>query len=98
MGQLAYNVALWTGLTLVLAAIIHIGIVLAFPWVVGIRLRSMGEPNMVVHAARVSADNNPIRRGSPDLIYSLCAFDVSRGPLHITAPYRARTCRCRAMR
>ncbi len=86
MSNLAQSVALWIGLTLLLAAVIHIGIVLAIPYVVGIRLRSMAERNTLVHGAKPTADLNPIRRSSPDLIYSVCAYDLSKGPLHITAP------------
>ena len=86
MSELAQSVALWTGLTLLLGAAIHIGIVLAIPYAVGIRLRSMAERNTIVHAAKPSADFNPIRRGSPDLIYSACSYDLSKGPLHVTAP------------
>ena len=33
-----------------------------------------------------SAGNDQVRRSSPDLIYSACPFDLSDGPLHITAP------------
>lgn len=69
-----------------LGAAIHIGIVLAIPYVVGIRLRSMAERNTIVHVAKPSADFNPIRRGSPDLIYSACSYDLSKGLLHVTAP------------
>jgi len=86
MSKLVQGAVLWIGLTLLLAAAIHIGIVLALPYVVGIRLRSMAERNTIVHAARPTADFNPIRRSSPDLIYSACPYDLSEGPLHITAP------------
>jgi uncharacterized membrane protein len=86
MSQLTQSIALWIGLTLLLGAGVHLTIVLAIPYVVGIRLRSMGERNIIIHAAKPSADNNRIRRASPDLIYSLCAYDLSQGPLHITAP------------
>jgi uncharacterized membrane protein len=86
MSDVVQNVGLWLGLTLLLGAAVHLGIILAIPYVVGIRLRSMGEPNVVVHSAKPSADFNPIRRASPDLIYSACPYDLSQGPLHVTAP------------
>lgn len=86
MSEFAQSVAVWIVLTLLLAAALHIGIVLAIPYVVGIRLRSMAERNTIVHAARPTADFNPIRRSSPDLVYSACPYDLSEGPLHITAP------------
>jgi uncharacterized membrane protein len=86
MSELAQNTALWVGLTLLLGAVVHFGLVLAIPYVVGIRLRSMAERNTIVHGAKPTADFNPIRRSSPDLIYSVCPYDLSEGPLHITAP------------
>jgi len=86
MNRHVQKLILWVGLTLLLAAAVHWGVVLAMPYVVGIRLRSMAEPNLLVHAARPSAVFNPIRRSSPDLIYSACSYDLSDGPLHITAP------------
>ena len=47
---------------------------------------SLGEGNTVVHAARPKAGNDQVRRSSPDLVYSACVFDLSDGPLHVTAP------------
>jgi uncharacterized membrane protein len=86
MGELVQSVALWIGLALLVATAVHLGIVLAIPYMVGIRLRSMAERNTIIHGAKPSADFNPVRRGSPDLIYSVCAYDLSQGPLHIAAP------------
>ena len=80
------SIALWMAWTLLLAIVTHIGIVLAIPWVVGIRLRSMAERNTVVHGAQPTAGFDSVRRSSPDLIYSVCVYDLSKGPLRITAP------------
>jgi uncharacterized membrane protein len=77
---------LWIGMTLLLGMAVHLGIVLAIPWVVGLRLRSMTTPNTIVHPPKPSADYNPVRRSGTDLIYSACAYDLSHGPLRITAP------------
>jgi uncharacterized membrane protein len=86
MTEFVQSVTLWIGLTVLLAAAIHLGIVLAVPYLVGIRLRAMAERNTIVHAPRPTADFNPIRSSSPDLIYSACPYDLSDGPLRITAP------------
>ena len=64
MSELVQSVALWIGLALLLGTAIHIGIVLTIPYAVGIRLRSMAERNTIVHAAKPSADFNPIRRAA----------------------------------
>jgi uncharacterized membrane protein len=86
MSDLVLHLAPWMGLMLLVAAAVHLAIILAIPWVVGIRLRAMGERNVIIHAARLSADYNPVRRSSPDLLYSACPYDLSQGPLRITAP------------
>lgn len=86
MAEWAQPVAVWFGLTILLAASVHLAVILAIPWAVGRYLRSMGEPNVIVHADRPSANNNRIRRASPDLIYSLGSYDLSNGPLHVVAP------------
>lgn len=86
MSKRAKSIAFWIGLTALLSAAIHIGIVLAIPYAVGIRLRSMGEPNTIVHGPQPSASFNPVRMSSPDLIYSACPYDLSDGPLRVTAP------------
>lgn len=86
MSELVQSIALWGGLTLLTSAAIHCGVVLAIPYIVGIRLRCMAERNTIVHAAKPTAGDNPVRRSSPDLIYSAVSYDLSGGPLRITAP------------
>jgi uncharacterized membrane protein len=86
MSEVARSTVLWISLSLSLGTAVHLGIVLAIPWLVGMRLRSLAEPNTVVHAPKPSADYNPIRRSGTDLIYSACSYDLSQGPLHVKAP------------
>jgi uncharacterized membrane protein len=86
MSEFVQSAVLWIGMTFLLGAAIHLGIVLAIPWVVGLRLRSLANPNTIVHAPKPSADYNPVRRSGTDLIYSACAYNLAHGPLHITAP------------
>jgi uncharacterized membrane protein len=86
MSELLWSAALWTGLTLALGTAVHLGIVLAIPWIVGRRLQSMAAPNTILHPPKISADYNPVRRSGTDLIYSVCAYDLSQGSLHISAP------------
>jgi len=42
--------------------------------------------NALYHAPPITAANQEVVRSSPDLIYSICAFDLSDGPLRVTAP------------
>ncbi len=86
MSEIAQSIAIWTVLTALLAAAMHLGIVLAIPQVVGYRLRSMAPRNTILHTPKPTVDYNPIRRASPDLIYSACPYDLSAGPLRVTAP------------
>ncbi len=41
--------------------------------------------NQWVHAPRTSEKSRTVVRPSPDLAYSSCIYDLSRGPVHVTA-------------
>lgn len=41
--------------------------------------------NGIIHAQQVTAQSRSIVMPSPDMLYSVCSFDLSQGPLHITA-------------
>jgi hypothetical protein len=43
-------------------------------------------PNRFMFGKMATADNQPIVRPSPDLVYSSCVFDVSKGPVLIDVP------------
>ncbi len=76
----------WVVATLVLAAAVHIATVWYLPhFVMNRALAKMGAPNMVHHGVRVTAASRGIVRPSPDLLYSTCPFDLSKGPLLVTA-------------
>ncbi|HEY5237566.1 MAG TPA: DUF1254 domain-containing protein, partial [Rhizomicrobium sp.] len=47
--------------------------------------------NTIHHTARVDAASRAIVRPSPDLLYSDCPYDLSHGPLRVTAPVPAGT-------
>ncbi|MBY0521326.1 MAG: DUF1254 domain-containing protein [Sphingomonas sp.] len=56
------------------------------------RVSQAGGPNRMTHAPVVTAQSRAIVRPSPDLLYSSCPFDVSKGPVLIDvatvpAPY-----------
>ncbi|WP_297736268.1 DUF1254 domain-containing protein [uncultured Maricaulis sp.] len=48
-----------------------------------------GEAGRVRHAPPVTADNQTIVRASPDILYSVCLYDLNDGPLRIEAPWPA---------
>ena len=43
----------------------------------------------VRHAPRLREDNQTIVRASPDILYSVCAYDLSEGDLALTVPWPA---------
>lgn len=86
MDQFVHGVLPWICLTLGLGAVVHLGIVLSIPWLAGAYLRSLEPPNAIFHAPKISAAYNPIRRSGTDLIYSVCNYNLSRGPLRVAAP------------
>lgn len=49
------------------------------------RVSKVGGPNRFTHAPLATAESRAIVRPSPDLAYSSCPFDLSKGPLLIDA-------------
>lgn len=78
--------------TLVLAAVFHIAAVAFLPDVImavvsKIALQSSkASVNSAIHRPRVSHDQQTIVMPSPDLLYTLCVYDVSQKPLRIKVP------------
>jgi uncharacterized membrane protein len=82
----------WILITLVLAAGFHLIALALFPRAImalavkRILKRSGAEINTLVHSPRVNVDTRNIVKPSPDLLYSICVYDVGEKPLRITAP------------
>ncbi len=76
--------------TIILGGIIHISAVLIWPGFVMDRLVTgideQAGLGVIAHAPRATSESRTVVRPSPDLIYSICAFDVSKAPLRISAP------------
>lgn len=45
-----------------------------------------GGVNTLVHAPRVTEESRDVVRPAPDLAYSICAYDVSDGPVRLVLP------------
>jgi uncharacterized membrane protein len=76
--------------TLALAAAFHVLTVMAFPRAIMFAFAWRGKdlglsPNVLYHQPRVTAVSRTVARPSPDLLYSVCAYDVSKAPLRISA-------------
>lgn len=85
----------WVVAAIVGAAVVHAVVVLALPWVI-MRLAINGVAerngyNAATFPPRADETARAIVRPSPDLLYSLCAFDVASSPLRITTEVPAET-------
>jgi uncharacterized membrane protein len=73
---------------LVIAAIVHIGTIHGLPRVLmntAMQRLSSGHYNTWHLGARVTPASRSVVRPSPDLAYSACPYDLSRGPVRIEA-------------
>ena len=77
----------WIAATILVAAIVHLGSIWLLPRVVMMRaLDRLGTPN-VMHVGHLpDATSRTIVRPSPDILYASCPYDLSKGPLQVTAP------------
>jgi uncharacterized membrane protein len=79
------------GLVAVVAAVIaHLATVFAAPYVLmNAAMDRISRDGKVVnrwsHPPRTSAKSRNVVRPSPDLAYSACVYDLSSGPVHVTA-------------
>tara|TARA_R110002124_G_scaffold67064_4_gene182309 strand:+ start:1631 stop:2158 length:528 start_codon:yes stop_codon:yes gene_type:complete len=75
---------------LVLAAIVYTAALYALPNAIMARVISKigqgGAENVFVHQPLPTAEARGVVRPSPDLAYSICLIDLSKGPMHITVP------------
>ena len=78
---------LWSVATLAVAAAVHVGTLYALPRRIMARaVTRMGSPNTMHFGERPNETSRTVVRPSPDFLYSACPFDLSKGPLKITAP------------
>jgi uncharacterized membrane protein len=77
----------WIAATLVIAALVHVGTVAAIPHLIMHRmLAQAGTVNVIHFGKRPDASARGVVRPSPDLLYSICPFDLSKGPLRVRSP------------
>ncbi len=86
MSEHARERFLWVAAIVVVAVLVHIGSVYMVPQLVMARaLAAMGAPNTMRYPKRPDATARAIVMPSPDLLYSTCPFDLSKGPLRVHA-------------
>jgi uncharacterized membrane protein len=77
----------WIAATLAVAFVVHFGSMMLLPHLVMNRaLAQMGAANTIHHGRRADATSHGVVRPSPDLLYSSCPFDLSKGPVRVRAP------------
>jgi uncharacterized membrane protein len=82
---------LWTALaTLVFALAVHLAVVAYIPYkamdtVMNVRFKELPY-NALVSGTPITVESRNVVRPSPDLLYSVCKYDVSQRPLLITCP------------
>jgi uncharacterized membrane protein len=77
-------------LAVVVAAISHVAVIVAAPYVLmrGAMTRVSRDGTVINawnHGKRVSEKSRRVVRPSPDLAYSACVYDLSAGPIRVTA-------------
>lgn len=76
----------WILATLIVAGVVHLASIYALPHFVMMRaLTRLGTPNVMHFGRRPDANARVIVRPSPDLLYATCPYDLSKGPLRVTA-------------
>lgn len=80
---------LWIAAAFICAIIIHILTALLLPpsimSVVMLRMAETGADTGVLHTPPPDASSRTVVRPSPDLAYSVCLFDLTKGPLLVRA-------------
>ncbi len=80
----------WVAAVAALAVVFHVAVVWAVPRVVMSvavsKLGGAGALNSFVHPPRSTDKWRTVVRPSPDLAYSICALDLSKGPVRIVVP------------
>jgi uncharacterized membrane protein len=80
---------LWIGAAIVLTLIVHILTVLLVPpsvmTLAMMRMADADADNRVLHTPPPDASARTVVRPSPDLAYSICLFDMSKGPMLVKA-------------
>lgn len=74
-----------------LAACVNLTTTACLPWLINAYMmhrivQTAGGYNHAMAAPRADASARTVVRPSPDLLYTVCVFDVSEHPLRITAP------------
>lgn len=78
--------SLWVAATLMVAALVHTATVWALPRILmACALARMGASNVMHYHGPPTASSRTVVRLNPDMLYAVCPFDLSKGPVKLTA-------------
>jgi uncharacterized membrane protein len=87
MSERAQEWIFWIAATILVAMIVHLGAIYLLPRVVMMgALNRLGAANTMHVGKPPTAASRAIVRPSPDIVYATCPYDLSKGPLRVTAP------------
>lgn len=77
-------------IVLITAVVVHLAVILSTPnLLMAVAFKRLSDDgrrvNVMVHSPQTSETSRTIVRLSPDLAYSSCAFDLSKGPVRVKA-------------
>lgn len=76
----------WFAATLLVAALVHTGTVRVLPHMLTTRaLAGIGASNVMHYRGPLNAASRTMPRPNPDMLYAFCPFDLSKGPVRLTA-------------
>jgi len=77
----------WIAATILIAMVVHLGSIYLLPHFVMTRaLGRIGAANTMHVGHRPDSSSRAVVRPSPDILYATCPYDLSKGPLRVTAP------------
>lgn len=77
----------WIAATVLVAMVVHLGSVYLLPHVVMARaIDKIGAANTMHFGKRPDSSARAVVRPSPDILYATCPYDLSKGPLRLSAP------------
>lgn len=86
MNERGQQLVLWIAATLAIALLVHFATLYELPRrIMAVTLRRIGAPNTMHFGSRPTAASRGVVRPSPDILYASCPYDLSAGPLRVTA-------------
>lgn len=87
------RLVIWVATVLVIAAVVHVGTIWSIPRIIMSKVMTVvasgTAANTMLHQPRPDEKSRTVVRPSPDLAYSICALDLTKGAVHVVVPLSA---------